>query len=82
MWRKENPCALLVGMYIDTNSIKYLKKKTKIKLPSNPTPGHIHYENHNSKGHITAIFIAALFTIARTWEQPECLLTDKCIEKR
>ena len=40
-------------MYIDTNSIEYFKKtKNKATLwPNNPTPGHIHYENHNSKSH-------------------------------
>ena len=27
------------------------------------------------------MFIAALFTIARTWEQPDCLLTDECPKK-
>ena len=27
------------------------------------------------------MFIAALFTIARTWKQPKCPLTDECIKK-
>ena len=27
------------------------------------------------------MFIAALFTIARTWKQPRCPLTDKWIKK-
>ena len=27
------------------------------------------------------MFIAALFTIARTWKQPECPLTDEWIKK-
>ena len=27
------------------------------------------------------MFIAALFTIARTWKQPRCLLTDEWIRK-
>ena len=30
----------------------------------------------------TPMFIAALFTIARTWKQPKCLLTDEWIKKR
>ena len=30
----------------------------------------------------TPIFIAALFTIARTWKQPKYLLTDEHIKKR
>ena len=29
----------------------------------------------------TTIFIAALFTIARTWKQPKCPLTDEWIKK-
>ena len=29
----------------------------------------------------TLIFIAALFTVARTWKQPRCPLTDKWIKK-
>ena len=28
------------------------------------------------------LFIAALFTIARTWKQPRCLSTDKWIKKQ
>ena len=27
------------------------------------------------------MFIAALFTIARSWKQPKCLLTDEWIKK-
>ena len=27
------------------------------------------------------MFIAALFTIARSWKQPKCPSTDKCIKK-
>ena len=27
------------------------------------------------------MFIAALFTIAKTWKQPKCPLTDDCIRK-
>ena len=29
----------------------------------------------------TPVFIAALFTIARTWKQPRCPLADKWIKK-
>ena len=29
----------------------------------------------------TSMFIAALFTIAKTWKNPKCLLTDECIKK-
>ena len=29
----------------------------------------------------TAMFVAALFTIAKTWKQPKCPLTDERIKK-
>ena len=29
----------------------------------------------------TSLFIAALFTVARTWKQPRCPLTDEWIKK-
>ena len=57
-------------------------KKLQIQLPYDPTipllgiyPEEIIIE----KGTCTLIFIAALFTIARTWKQPRCPLTDKWI---
>ena len=31
--------------------------------------------------HITPMFIAALFTIARSWKQPKCPSTDEWIKK-
>ena len=27
------------------------------------------------------MFIAALFTVTRTWKQPRCLVADECIKK-
>ena len=33
------------------------------------------------KGTCTPVFIAALFTIARTWKQTKCPLTDEWIKK-
>ena len=33
------------------------------------------------KIHVPPMFIAALFTIAKTWKQPKCPLTDKQIQK-
>ena len=33
------------------------------------------------KLHVPTMFIAALFTIASTWKQPRCLLTDEWIKK-
>ena len=33
------------------------------------------------KTHVPSLFIVALFTIARTWEQPRCPLADEWIKK-
>ena len=38
------------------------------------------YHTHTKKS-CTKMFIAALFTIARTWKQPKCPSTDEWIEK-
>ena len=48
---------------------------------SNPTPGHRTEENHTQKDMCTPVFIAALFTIAKTWKQPKCPPTDEWIKK-
>ena len=45
--------------------------------PSNPTLGHISGQNFPC----TRMFIAALFTITKTWKQPKCPLTDDWIKK-
>ena len=38
-------------------------------------------KNIIQKDTCTPVFIAALFTMAKTWEQPKCPLKDKCIKK-
>ena len=70
------------------NSKKLLKKKKKKKLgikltynPAIPLLG-IHSEKIiTEKDTCTPMFIAALFTIARTWKQPRCPSTDEWIKK-
>jgi len=47
----------------------------------NLTSGHTSGENSNSKRYMHPMFIAALFTIAKTWKQPECSSTEECIKK-
>ena len=58
--------------------------KLKIELPYDsaiPLLG-IYPENTIiQKDACTAMFIAALFTIARTWKQPKCPSTDEWIKK-
>ena len=42
----------------------------------------IYGENHSSKDTRTQVFIAALFTVARTWKQPKCPSTEERIKKQ
>ena len=59
--------------------IHYKKTKNKTTIS--------HYWVYNLRKTITenntctSLFTAALFTIARTWKQPRCPLTDECIKK-
>ena len=58
-------------------------KKLKIELPYDqaiPLLG-IYPEKTIQKETCTTVFIAALFTIARTWNQPKCPSTDEWIKK-
>ena len=60
--------------------LKNKKKKKKTTVwPSNPTPGT--WENQYSKDTWTRMFIAALYTIARTCEQPICPSKDEWTKK-
>ena len=59
-------------------------KKLKIKLPYDPaTPllGIHTEETRIERDTCTPMFIAALFTISRTWKQPRCPLADEWIRK-
>ena len=59
-------------------------KKLKIELPYDsaiPLVGIYPDEAIIQKESCTTMFIAALFTIARTWKQPECPSTDDWIKK-
>ena len=61
-----------------------LLKKLEIELPYDPavTLLDIHTEETRIERHTcTPLFIAALFTIARTWKQPRCPSSDKWIRK-
>ena len=58
-------------------------KKLKIELPYDPAIpllGIYPEETIIQKESCTTMFIAALFTTARTWKQPKCPLTDECIK--
>ena len=59
-------------------------KKLGIKLPYDPTillVGIYHEKTITEKDTCTPVFIAALFTIARTWKEPRCPSTDEWIKK-
>ena len=59
-------------------------KKLKIDLPYDPAIpllGIYPEKTIIQKESCTKMFIAALFTIARTWTQPKCPLTDEWIKK-
>ena len=59
-------------------------KKLKIELPYDPAIpllGIYPEKTIIQKESCTTMFIVALFTIARTWKQPKCLLKDEWIKK-
>ena len=47
----------------------------------NPIPGHISEENHILKDTYTPTFIATLFIIAKTWNQPKCPSIEEWLKK-
>ena len=59
-------------------------KKLEIELPFDPAiplPGIHTEETRTERDTCTPMFIAALFTIARTWKQPGCPSADEWIRK-
>ena len=62
----------------------YSFKKLGIKLPYGPEIPLLGIYSEKTtilKDTCTLMFIEALFTIARTWKQPRCPLTDEWIKK-
>ena len=61
-----------------------LLKKLKIELPYNPAIQLLGLFPEKTTIQIdtyTTMFTAALFTLAKTWKQPECPMTDEWIKK-
>ena len=59
-------------------------KILKIELPNDTAISHLGLYPEKTitwKDSCTLIFIAALFTIARTWKQPKCPSTEEWIKK-
>ena len=88
MWRKGNflkkccwECNLVQPLW--RTAWRFLKK-LGIKLTHNPAIpllGIYPEETKTEKDTCNSMFTAALFTIARTWKQPRCPLTDEWIKK-
>ena len=87
VWSKGNPLALLVGIKLIQplwRTLWRFLKKLKIELPYDPAIpllGIYPEKTIIQKESCTTMFIAALFTIARTWKQPKCPSTDEWIKK-
>ena len=59
---------------------KRKKEKTLLYEPTIPLLGIYPEEIITEKDTCTAMFTAALFTIAKTWKQPRCPMTDEWIK--
>ena len=65
-------------------TVQRFLRKLKIELPYDPAIpllGIYPDKTIIQKDAYTTMFIAALFTIAKTWNQPKCSLTDEWIKK-
>ena len=87
VWREGNrlhcwwECKLIQPLW---RTVWRFLKKLQIELPYDPAipPLGIHPEKTTiQKVSCTTMFIAAPFTIARTWKQPKCSFSEKWIKK-
>jgi len=84
IWRKGNPCTLLVGIQIGAASMennigvpqKFLNTTTTGS--SNPISEYISKRNENR---FLKRYLHALFTMAKTWKQAKCPSTEEWIKK-
>ena len=87
VWRKGNPLTLLVGMQTVQplcRTVSRFLKKLETELPYDPAIPllGIHTEETRiERDACTPMFIAAPFTIARTWKQPRCPSAEEWIRK-
>ena len=88
MWGKRNPSTLLVGGIVNLcnhcGKLWRCLRKLKIELPFDPAiPILTIYpeETTTLRDTCTPMFIAALYTIVKTWKQPKCPLTEGWIKK-
>ena len=60
---------------------RFLKTGNRTAIwPSSPTAGHTHQGNQKWKRHMYFTVHCSTVTIARTWKQPSCPLTDEWIK--
>ena len=88
VWRKGNPltncwweCKLVQPLW---KTVWRFLKQLGIELPNNPAIpllGIYPEETRTERDMCILMFIAAFFTIARTWKQPRCPLADEWIRK-
>ena len=81
---QKRECYCTVGGNALWRTVWRLLKKLEIELPYDPAIPllGIHTEETRSeRDTCTSVFIAALFTIARTWKQPRHPSVDKWIRK-
>ena len=81
MWRKGNPPTLLVQSIWKT--VWRFLRKLKIELPYEPTSLLLGIHPNKTlvqKDTCTPMFIAALFTVAKTWKQHKGPSTDERIK--
>ena len=84
VWRKGNPLTLLVGMQSSTATMEHswrFLKKLEMELQCIPLLGIHTEETRMERDTCTPVFIAALFTIAKTWKQPRYPLTDEWMKE-
>ena len=86
VWRKGNSptllweCKLVQPLWRTYGGS--LKTKYRTTIPSsNPTPGHLSKENHKLKRYLHPNIHCTLFTIAKTWMQPKCPMTEEWMKK-
>ena len=77
---EKRKCSCIVGGKMVWKFLKILGIKPPYD-PEIPLLGIYPQETKIEKDTCIPLFIAALFTIARTWKQPRCLLIDEWIKK-
>ena len=86
IWRKRKPFVLLGECKLIQSQWRIVwrfLKTLKIRLPYDPVIPLLDIYSEKTiiqKDTCTPVFIAALFTIARTWKQPKCPSTEEGIK--